>query len=192
MENKIWFDEMHILTGPEIKERIEMTDKLEKKIKAILDWYAEFDMDFVLWTLLYQKFNVAYITIIRDYVGNKPYVEQNASEFAQNMMKTSRNHIGEEYIYSLERARNAARNEVNKVMNKKRHEDYLLTGHREHQWITILDGRERDTHSAAAFQIQPIEAPFIVGGYKMMHPGDTSLGAPMEEIINCRCMEKFL
>lgn len=192
MENKIWFDEMHVLTGPEIRERIEMTDRLEKQIKAILDWYAEFDMDFVLWNLLYNKFYVTYITIVREYAKNATYVELYSGEFAMNMMNSSRNHIGEEYIYSFERARNAARNEVNKVMNKKRHDDYLVTGNWQHQWITILDGKERDSHAMAAFQIQPINAPFIVGGYRMMHPGDTSLGAPAEEIINCRCMEKFL
>lgn len=31
--------------------------------------------------------------------------------------------------------------------------------------------------------------PFIINGYKMMFPLDDSMGAPIDEIINCRCVE---
>lgn len=54
-------------------------------------------------------------------------------------------------------------------------------------WMTILDGRERLTHHVADGQTVPVNMPFHVGGYEMMFPLDDSLGAPPEEIVNCRC-----
>lgn len=47
-------------------------------------------------------------------------------------------------------------------------------------------GARRD-HAHADGQDRPLHEPFDVGGYQMMYPGDSSLGAPAKEIINCRC-----
>src|SRR5690606_5073977 len=55
------------------------------------------------------------------------------------------------------------------------------------QWIATVDGLTRETHSATDLEIVPNGQPFLVGGYPMNHPGDGSLGAPAEEIVNCRC-----
>lgn len=55
------------------------------------------------------------------------------------------------------------------------------------QWIAVLDEKTRDWHAEADSQIQSIEDPFIVNNEKLMNPGDTSLGASLNNIINCRC-----
>jgi uncharacterized protein with gpF-like domain len=54
-------------------------------------------------------------------------------------------------------------------------------------WFAILDGVTRPAHAAADGQIVPISQPFIVGGEKLMFPRDTSLGASMGNVANCRC-----
>jgi hypothetical protein len=62
-------------------------------------------------------------------------------------------------------------------------------------WLATADGRTRPTHIAAGAQYVegiPLDEAFIVGGYKMMYPGDRSLGAPPDEFINCRCTELLL
>ena len=53
-------------------------------------------------------------------------------------------------------------------------------------WVTRRDERVRHTHNAADGQVVPLDQPFLVGGYGMMHPGDRN--APASETINCRCI----
>ena len=55
------------------------------------------------------------------------------------------------------------------------------------QWITVNDSLVRESHRNADRQEVKLESPFVVGGYQLRHPGDTSLGAPAVEWMNCRC-----
>ena len=59
-------------------------------------------------------------------------------------------------------------------------------------WETIMDGRERDSHAATNGQVQGLASPFVVGGELLMYPGDTSLGASVGNIINCRCSVQYV
>jgi len=54
-------------------------------------------------------------------------------------------------------------------------------------WDTVGDSKVREAHLVADGQEQLISDPFIVGGEKLRWPGDTSLGASLGNIINCRC-----
>lgn len=55
------------------------------------------------------------------------------------------------------------------------------------KWVATKDLRTRHDHGVADNQIVDYDQPFDVGGYKMMFPGDGSLGAPGHELYNCRC-----
>lgn len=55
------------------------------------------------------------------------------------------------------------------------------------EWVATSDDRTRDAHAAADGQRVPLDEPFIVGGEKLMYPGDFSLGASPSNTINCRC-----
>lgn len=56
------------------------------------------------------------------------------------------------------------------------------------RWVCTKDARTRMSHGKADGQtVEGTKEPFVVGGYKMMFPGDKSLGAPGHEIYNCRC-----
>ena len=57
-------------------------------------------------------------------------------------------------------------------------------------WFAVLDNVTRPDHVVADRTQHniPSNKPFIVGGYKMMYPGDRSLGAPIKQWINCRCI----
>lgn len=56
------------------------------------------------------------------------------------------------------------------------------------RWVCTKDARTRMSHGKADGQtVEGTKEPFVVGGYKMMFPGDKSMGAPGHEIYNCRC-----
>lgn len=58
-------------------------------------------------------------------------------------------------------------------------------------WDATGDARTRQTHNLLDGQEQPFGQPFTtVDGYRLMYPGDTTLGAPGSETINCRCWLK--
>lgn len=59
------------------------------------------------------------------------------------------------------------------------------------RWIPTPDDRTRDPHRAEGMQtieVVGVDTPFITGlGSALLHPGDTSFGAPAEDVIQCRC-----
>lgn len=55
------------------------------------------------------------------------------------------------------------------------------------EWVAILDNVTRADHAEADGQIVVFDEPYIVGGQKLMFPGDMSLGATIDNVINCRC-----
>lgn len=59
------------------------------------------------------------------------------------------------------------------------------------EWAAILDEKTRFSHASADGQVQGLNEPYIVNGEYLMYPGDTSMGASLENIINCRCSSLY-
>jgi len=59
------------------------------------------------------------------------------------------------------------------------------------EWVSVGDERVRQTHVAADGQVVPVNEVYIVGGFSMMFPGDTNWGAPLSEVVNCRCSSQY-
>jgi hypothetical protein len=56
------------------------------------------------------------------------------------------------------------------------------------EWDSSADSFVRNSHRDMDGQTRPFGQPFTTpDGYLMMHPGDSTFGAPAGEIINCRC-----
>ncbi|HML24946.1 MAG TPA: phage portal protein [Aggregatilinea sp.] len=82
-----------------------------------------------------------------------------------------------------------ARTETMRSLGVGNHQLFGEWGVTQHEWSATVDGRERPNHRDANGQVRAIDEPFDVGGYKMDHPLDGSHGAPLKEIVNCRCSE---
>lgn len=57
----------------------------------------------------------------------------------------------------------------------------------EKAWVTMGDKKVRPWHNDANFQTVPINKPFIVKNQMLMFPGDTSMGASLDNTNGCRC-----
>lgn len=54
-------------------------------------------------------------------------------------------------------------------------------------WFTVGDERVRPAHVAADGQTVPVGEAFLVGGQQLRWPGDTGLGATLDNVMGCRC-----
>lgn len=86
-----------------------------------------------------------------------------------------------------ERAKRLAYTEAHGLVENGSYEGAAASGVvQEKTWSSAADARP--THLAANGQTVLIDDVFIVGaGYRLRFPGDTSLGAGLEEIMRCRC-----
>lgn len=55
------------------------------------------------------------------------------------------------------------------------------------RWVTQGDNRVRPAHRAADGQVRTVGEAFDIGGERLLYPGDTSLGASIGNVANCRC-----
>jgi len=96
--------------------------------------------------------------------------------------------------YSTVAAKRLARTEVTGAMNfgeqlaREELEVELKS------WASTIDRRTRTyatgkaDHLGPHGQVVPNDKPFIVSGQRLMHPGDSQLGASAYNVVNCRCV----
>jgi hypothetical protein len=60
------------------------------------------------------------------------------------------------------------------------------------RWRTVGDDRVRKIHRQVNGQMRSLNEPFIVNGQYLMHPGDSSLGASIDNVANCRCISQYI
>ena len=84
-----------------------------------------------------------------------------------------------------------ARTAVTNAQNAGRQDSYVAAEKMgikmEREWVSALDARTRPEHAEADGQVVGVDEPFIVGGEKLMFPGDRS-GSGWN-IYNCRCTQ---
>lgn len=144
---------------------------------------------------IFDKYYSAYINAAGTGGGGEPYSGANAwkrrraYDFALWITQTARREPN--LAFSESHAAAVTRTEVNAVCNLAAMDAAYRQGKRFKTWKTFGDLKVRPTHKAANGQRVPLDMPFTVGGYEMMFPNDSSLGAPAGEVVNCRCVLEF-
>jgi len=111
--------------------------------------------------------------------------------FENEIDVTQRRYTENDYWVSDDRVREIVENDINIILNSQEYLDASASGKRYKRWITMRDDRVRDTHAMVDSDVVAINDPFVVGNSLMMFPGDVSLGAAPEEIVNCRCAVEY-
>lgn len=111
---------------------------------------------------------------------------------SENIVDVTQNHPKDDYYTSIDRATNVAENEANTILNSDEYGAAVNSGYTKKTWITYRDERVRQSHTEIDGEVIGIEQPFHVGDSLMMYPKDDSLGAGLEEIVNCRCSVRYL
>lgn len=199
--NIIFFGEMDI-SSAEKSLRVVMAAALSKPLLRFYDAIQRFSEDGLNAVLLaaasaefeksYLEFFVKYYAEYMRTIGAVSTVPPDrwAREHAEDLAKWIVNN-GRQLPVS-ERLLNTIRTEVNEIGNLALLNAALGNKKTKKRWKTFGDSKVRPTHKDAAGQIVPIGEPFTVGGYKLMFPCDSSLGAGAEEIVNCRCTVQYL
>ena len=117
------------------------------------------------------------------------WVNAHSRQFAVQVTQTR---ISSENPATIGDILTAIRTEINSVGNLALLLAASNEGKRRKRWKTFGDSKVRPSHRNAGGQTVPIDQPFIIGGYRMMFPGDSSLGAPASEIVNCRCSVEYI
>lgn len=81
------------------------------------------------------------------------------------------------------RAVKIARTETHNSTGMGTHETFVAAGLKQKEWLTAIDGRERESHAAINGEVVEIDQLFSNG---LGFPGDPSGSA--EEVVNCRCV----
>jgi len=78
-----------------------------------------------------------------------------------------------------------ARTELFSAINESHQLTLQDNGIKKKEWSAAFDERTREAHAIANGQITKTNEPFLVGGERLMYPGDPSGSAG--NVINCRC-----
>lgn len=119
--------------------------------------------------------------LVRQKVDGVPYVE-------------AARQIAREYGAEFYRAERLVRSAYNSASNHANLEAILDAGFAKKKWLTSRDARVRRPsksspfdHAAAEGQVVAVNQPFVVSGEQLMYPGDSSRGASIGSLVNCRC-----
>ena len=208
-----YFDEME-LSDSEKEDRKEFAEKLEDRLFLILAF-----LYVILERKAYggiqsvkDRLEKEITDLVKEYtypdITMSDYIRNYVAEFVDSTVRNAERYIGgvadnpeqEEnvddkklsYWFSEDRAKYNAENEANTIFNYEQFRQAKADGLAYKHWITMKDERVRRTHAEVDDVVIPIDEPFEVGGYKMMYPKDSSLGAGPEEIVNCRCTVEYL
>lgn len=115
------------------------------------------------------------------------YIIDRVNQATADIVAATDRHKDDPYYYSKDRARVIAENESNTVHSHKEYSE--VSGKKSlKQWLTIMDGHERESHAEVNGTILPINEPFVLQGGLMLYPRDASTyGVSEDEIVGCRC-----
>lgn len=186
-----YFDEMD-LTEDEKKKRKQFSREFEDVMLFIFALFSVMrQYDYINKQYIIGQLQSRYSEIVLKYMEIDKYLDDYISDFAIETVETTIKYIDDPFYLSNDRCILISENEANGIFNYGEFSEAIKAGKTRKQWVDIRDKKERETHKEVGGTVIPIEDTFIVGNSLMLFPKDTSLGAEMKELANCRCTIKY-
>ena len=146
------------------------------------------------WDRMRFQLETEFAAVARQYARDDDYMKNFARKAADDFIDVTRERTEKDGMDSRwtsdERALPDAANYANMTVGYEELQQAIDAGFTKKMWVSQRDGRVRHTHRRADGQTVPIKAYFTVGDSMLLYPTDPD-GEP-EEVINCRCHQKFL
>lgn len=180
------------LSEEQIEERISLSEDLEEVMLFLLILIGmmkqsnSIDAGYAAYELSEQCKNA-----VSRHMPLDAELNRHIDSFAQETVRTTIENIDDGWFLSNDRATLIAENEAQSDLNYADYSVAAESGKTRKQWVDVRDRKERETHREVGGTVIPIDDTFVVGNSLMRFPKDTSLGAEMKEIANCRCTIKY-
>lgn len=150
--------------------------------KSFAEMFARFVQDYIASEAIRARITSISNTV-RQQIINQITAGQEAGDGIEVIARDLSKRVPE---ISRFRSRVIARTEIHNASNYGIDEAAKATGLQlRKEWVASSDARTRSDHRAADGQTVDMDQPFIIGGERLMYPGDRSGSA--EQTINCRC-----
>lgn len=186
-----YYEPMRI-TEEQKRKRIELAERLDEVFIALLAemFYAE-QLGIVVNSDIYDRTRDSYLEAISESVEPDETLFDHGVELIYATLEVLSRHDDEEWFYSEDRARAIAEEDSNYIWAYEEFGEAIDGNAQYKTWLTIMDGRERDSHAEVNEMTIPIDEPFELAGGLLMYPGDDSMGVSDDELCGCRCSLSF-
>lgn len=200
---ELYFGKMD-LTKEQKEKRIEFSERMEEILIflfSLISAYREYSIKVNIYKIKIEFIN-RFDLLVDEYLNSaklnemhmneaKNYFNAYKNEFIDSFLETTEKNINDSFFLSKDRAVLTSENEANTVINYIDYIKAIEDGKKKKKWIDIKDNKERETHREVGGETIPINDYFYVGDSMMLFPKDTSMGADLREIANCRCSIKY-
>lgn len=188
-----YFDGIEGLTEEEREKRKKFAYDMENTLLFIFILFLTMkNYNYINTEYIRSQLQSRYLELVRKYGVDIDFdVSEYVKRFSQDMVDTTLRNGDTPYFTSDDRAVLIAENESQNTFNRQDYFDAIKAGKKRKQWVDVRDKKERETHRKVGGTVILIEDTFIVGNSLMLFPKDTSYGAEMKEIANCRCTIKY-
>lgn len=180
------------LNEKEKAERIELAEKFEILLLYFFVVFLDEAITMDYEQMVYEK----YVEIADEFLNLKQpsaYIDEYARQYAYDLVRATKEHEGDLWYVSKDRAVYGAELQANFCGNYRMHIQAVRNGKTKKMWQSMRDMYVRKTHIHADGQTVGIFEPFKVGDSLMMFPTDQeTFNAEPKEIIGCRCICKYL
>lgn len=123
---------------------------------------------------------------------NDDKLNAEADKSIRQILRTTADNYTVEYFKSADRAIITAQDETNCVGNYSEQMKAIKAGKKFKKWLTQKDDKVRHTHKLVDETVIGIYDVFDVGNSQMGFPMDLTYGPDPAEVVNCRCVCKYL